>query len=49
MKFGQSVEYNKKKFFFRNYVQNEAERLVPGLSLFFKKNFKRNKSKCSAA
>ena len=37
MKFGQSIEYNKRKFFFKNHAQNEAERLVPDLFLFFKK------------
>ena len=37
MKFGQPIEYNKKKFFFKNEAQNEAERLVPDLFLFFKK------------
>ena len=35
MKFGQSIEYNK-IFFFKNYAENEAERLVSDLFLFFK-------------
>ena len=37
MKFGQSTEYNKRKFFFKNHAQNEAERLVPDVSFFLKK------------
>ena len=37
MKFGQSIDYNKKKFFLKNHAQNEAERLVQNLFLFFKK------------
>ena len=36
MKFGQLTEYNKRKFFAKNHAQNEAERLVPDLLLFFK-------------
>ena len=35
MKFGQLKEYNK-IFFFKNYADNEAEKLVPDLFLFFK-------------
>ena len=35
MKFGQLKEYNK-IFFFKNYAENEAEKLVPDLFLFFK-------------
>ena len=31
MKFDQSIECNKRKFFFKNNEQNEAERLVPDL------------------
>ena len=34
IKFGQLIEYNS---FFKNYVENEAGRLVPGLFLFLKK------------
>ena len=34
MKFGQLIECNKIHFFFRNYAENEAGRLVPELSLF---------------
>ena len=49
MKFGQSVEYNKRQIFFKNYAQNEAEKLVPDFFLFFKKAFVRNKSKWSTA
>ena len=37
MKFGQSTEYNKRKIFVKNHVQNKAERLVPDLFLLFKK------------
>ena len=37
MKFGQSIEYNRKNMFFQKSCKNEAERLVPELSLFFKK------------
>ena len=37
MKFGQLIEYNREIFFFRNYAENEARRLVPDLLLFFKK------------
>ena len=36
MKFGQFVEYNK-IFFFKNYAENEAGRLVADLFLFIKK------------
>ena len=37
MKFGQSIEYNKRKVFFKNHAQNEAQRLVPDLFLLFRK------------
>ena len=37
MKFGQSMEYNKRKSFFKNHAQNEAEKLVPDYFLFFEK------------
>ena len=37
MKFGQSIEYNKKMFFFRNHAENVARGLVPDLFLLFKK------------
>ena len=37
MKFGQSIEYNKRNIFFKNHAQNEVERLVPDVFLFFKK------------
>ena len=37
MKFGWLTEHNKKNTFFKNYVENKAERLVPDLFLFFKK------------
>ena len=36
MKLGQLIEYNKRIFFFKNHVENEAGRLVPDLFLFFK-------------
>ena len=48
MKFGQTLEYNKRKFFFEKYAQNDAERLVPDLFLFFKR-FIKSKNKCSTA
>ena len=37
MKLGELIEYNKINFFFKNYAENEAGRLVPDLFLFFKK------------
>ena len=37
IKFGQLIKYNKRKIFLQNYVENEAERLVPDLFLFFVK------------
>ena len=37
MKFGKSIENNKRKFFFKNHAQNEAETLVPKLFKFFEK------------
>ena len=37
IKFGQLIEYNEKYFFFKNYGENEAGRVVPDLFLFFKK------------
>ena len=37
IKLGQLIEYNKKKFFFKNYAKSEARRLVPDLILFFEK------------
>ena len=37
MKPGQLIKYNKRNiFFFKNYAENEAGRLVPDLFLFFK-------------
>ena len=36
MKFVQLIECNKKIFFFKNYAENEAWRLLPDLVLFFK-------------
>ena len=36
MKFGDLREYKAKIFFFKNHAENEAERLVPDLLLFFK-------------
>ena len=35
MKLGQLIEYNKRRFFFKNYAENEVGRLVPDLFLFF--------------
>ena len=37
MKFGQLIEYNKKKISFQNHAQNEAGKLVTSLFLFWKK------------
>ena len=37
IKFGQLIKYNKRKIFLQNYVENEAERLVPDLFLFLVK------------
>ena len=38
IKFGQLIEYNKKKYFlFKSYAENEAGRLVPDLFLFSEK------------
>ena len=45
MKFGQIIEYNKKIFFFKSYAENEVERLVLELFLFFKKVLNEVKAK----
>ena len=37
MKFGQLIEHNQEIFFFRNNAENDAERLVPDLILYFEK------------
>ena len=37
MKFGQLIKYNKGNIFPQNHAENEAERLVQDLFLFFKK------------
>ena len=37
MKFGQFIKYENINIFFKSYAENEAERLVPELFLFFKK------------
>ena len=37
MKRGQLLEYNKRSIFLQKSCKNEAERLVPDLSLYFKK------------
>ena len=37
MKLSPLMEYNKRKLFFKNDVENEAGRLVPELFLLFKK------------
>ena len=36
MKLGQLTEYNKKMIFFENHAENETEKLVSDLFLFFK-------------
>ena len=43
MKFGQLIEY--KMFFFKNYPQNQAGRLVRYFSLFFEKALYQVKTK----
>ena len=43
MKSGQLTEYNKINCFFNNHAENEAERLVLDLFLFFKKLYMRSK------
>ena len=35
MKLGQLMTITREIFFFKNYVENEVERLVPDLFLFF--------------
>ena len=37
MKFGQLIEYNKKRFLFKNYAENKGRRLVSEIFLFLKK------------
>ena len=37
MKFSQVVEYKNNNFFFKNYAENEAGRLVPDLFVFQKR------------
>ena len=37
MKFGQVIEYNKKKIFFKNDAENEEGTTVLDLFLFFKR------------
>ena len=39
MKFGQLIDYNARNVFFVKHAENEAGRVVPDLSLFFKKAF----------
>ena len=34
MKLGQLIKYNKRNIFLKNYAENQAGRLVPGLFLF---------------
>ena len=42
MKSGQLIEYNKRNFF-NNHAENEAERAVLDLFLFFRKLYMRSK------
>ena len=35
MKLGQLIEHNKRNIFLLSYAENEAQRLVPDLFLFF--------------
>ena len=44
MKFGQLIEYNVGIYLIRNHTENEAERLIPILLLFFKKALYRVKT-----
>ena len=37
MKYGQLIDISKEIFFFKNYAENKARRLVPHLFLFFEK------------
>ena len=37
MKFGQLIKYSMRYIFIKNHAENEVGRLVPDLSLFFKK------------
>ena len=37
MKFGQLIEYPREIFFFKNYAENEAGKLVSDRFLFFEK------------
>ena len=37
MRFGQLIESKERNIFFRNHAENEAEKLVPDLLLFFEK------------
>ena len=36
MKLGQLLNYKKRNIFFKSHTENEAEKLVPNLFLFFK-------------
>ena len=38
MKFSHLLKYNVRNIFLKNHTKNEAGRLIPDLSLFFKKN-----------
>ena len=38
IKFGQLIEYKKRKINFKNHEENEARRLVPDFFLFFRKD-----------
>ena len=37
MRFGQEIKYNKRNIFLQNHAENETDRLVPDLFLYFKK------------
>ena len=37
MKFGQLIEYNVTRFFFKSYAESEGGRLVPNIFLLFQK------------
>ena len=48
IKFGQLVEHPKRNIFFKNYAEDEAEKLVPDC-FFLKKSFILGKREWSAA
>ena len=49
MKFGQLIEYDKRKTYLKNYAENDGGRLVPKLFVFCQKSFSWGKSKWAVA